>query len=242
MNKKIVRGSLAGVAVIAFAAGGGTFASWTDSGTIDDNHVGAGFLRLDLNGQDGSAVAPLNWGRLAPGMVNVRTVWLASNDGDSVPSAKLKATFYHLDDQENSCSSNSERLADPSDCDGNAADTGELSHILSFQTSYYPGLSEHQCATYPTNPPSSYDGYNAFFPVNQGDLLTAASGAGHTYTLNEMDTTDPLILDPGEGICVGFQADWPQDPSNQVSAPYDNDDVAQGDSMSFDVKFTLEQQ
>ena len=34
MNKKIMRGSLAGVAVIALAAGGSTFASWSDSGNI----------------------------------------------------------------------------------------------------------------------------------------------------------------------------------------------------------------
>lgn len=242
MNKKILKGALAGTAVVALAAGGGTWASWSDFGDVNNNHVGAGFLKLNLNGQDGSsAVAPLNWGRLAPGMVNVRTVWLASNDGDSVPSAHLKATFYNLDDQENNCSSNSERVADANDCDSNAPNSGELSHILNFQTSYYPEVSEDECATYPTNPPGPSNGYNAFFASNQGDLFAAASGAGHTYTLNELDTTNPLVLDPGEGICVGFQAYWPHDPSNQVSAPYNNDDVAQGDSMSFDVRFTLEQ-
>lgn len=241
MNKKIVRGSLAGIAVIAIAAGGGTFASWTDSGSVNDNHVGAGFLRLNLNGQSGG-VAPLNWGRLDPGGVNVRTIWVASDDGGSVPSARLKATFYNLDDQENSCSSDSERRADPNNCDGNAARTGELSHILNVQTSYYPEASEAQCATYPTNPPGASDGYDVFFASLQGDLFDAASGAGHTYTLHEKDTTIPLILQPGDGICVGFRAHWPANPSAQVTAPYDNDDVAQGDSMSFDVKFTLEQQ
>jgi hypothetical protein len=233
---------VAGVAAIAIAAGGATMSAFTDSGDINGNTVGAGFLRLNLNGQNNhTAVAPINWGRLAPGMVNVRTVWLASNDGDSVPSAHLKAKFYNLDDQENGCSSNSERSADTTNCDGNAANSGELSHILNFQTSYYPGLTQDQCATYPTNPPGPSNGYNAFFASNQGDLFQAASGGGHEYTLNEMDTTNPLVLDPGEGICIGFQAYWPHDPSNQVTAPYNNDDVAQGDSFSFDVKFTLEQ-
>jgi predicted ribosomally synthesized peptide with SipW-like signal peptide len=232
-------GAVAGVAAIGLAVGGTTYAAWSDFGDVTGNHVGAGFLKLDLNGQTGdSPVAAINWGKLAPGMVNVRTVWLASNDGHSVPSAHLSATFSNLDDQENGCSSNSERVADPT-CDASAANTGELSHILNFQTSYYPGLTQDQCATYPTNPPGPSNGYNAFFASNQGDLYAAASGAGHTYTLNELDTTNPLVLSPGEGICIGFQAYWPHDPSNQVSAPFNNDDVAQGDSFSFDVRFTL---
>jgi hypothetical protein len=242
MNSKLVKASVAGFAALALAAGGQTWSAFTDSGDINGNSVGAGFLRLNLNGQDGSSVAtPISWGDLAPGMVNVRTVWLASNDGDSVPSAHLKAKFYNLDDQENNCSSNSERAADPNNCDGNAPNSGELSRILNFQTSYYPELTEDECATYPTNPDGPSNGYNAFFASNQGDMFAAASGAGHEYVLNELDTTNPLVLDPGEGICIGFNAYWPHDPSAQVSAPYNNDDVAQGDSFSFDVKFTLEQ-
>lgn len=242
MNKKILKAALAGTAVVALAAGGGTWASWSDFGDVNGNNVGAGFLKLNLNGQDGSsAVAPLSWGRLAPGITNVRTVWLASNDGESVPNAHLKATFTNLDDQENGCSSNSERAVDPDNCDTNGPNSGELSHILNFQTSYYPEVTEDECASYPTNPPGPSNGYNAFFASNQGNLFAAAGGGGHTYVLNELDTTTPLTLSPGEGICIGFSAYWPHDPSNQVSAPYDNDDVAQGDSMSFDVRFTLEQ-
>jgi hypothetical protein len=242
MNHKLLKGAVAGVAAIAIAAGGATMSAFTDSGDINGNTVGAGFLRLNLNGQDGSSVAaPLSWGRLAPGMTSVRTIWLASNDGQSVPKANLKATFYNLDDQENGCSSNSERSADPNNCDGNAAHSGELSHILNFQTSYYPEATADTCATYPTNPPGPSNGFNAFFASGQGNLFAAASGTGHEYTLTEMDSTTPLVLDPGEGICIGFSPYWPHDPSNQVSAPYNNDDVAQGDSFSFDVKFTLEQ-
>ena len=242
MNSKLIKASLAGVAAIGLAATGSTMAAFSDFGNINDNSVGAGFLKLDLNGQTGSTpVTPISWGRLAPGMVNVRTVWLASNDGQSVPSANLAATFNNLDDQENGCgNSNSEHAVDPT-CTDDAPNSGELSHILNFQTSYYPGLTQTQCATYPTNPDGPSNGYNAFFASAQGDLYNAASGAGHTYTLNELDTTTPLVLSPGEGICIGFQAYWPHDPSAQVHAPYNNDDVAQGDSFSFDVKFTLSQ-
>jgi predicted ribosomally synthesized peptide with SipW-like signal peptide len=239
MHRKLLKAGLAGVAALGIAAGGSTFAAWSDFGNVNNNSVGAGHLRLNLNGQTGETPAtPISWGNLAPGMVNVRTVWLASNDGDSVPDGHLKATFSNLVDQENGCASNSENAVD--DCE-NGGTVGELSHILNFQTSYYPEVSEDECATYPTNPPGPSNGYNAFFASGQGDLFAAASGAGNTYQLNEMDTTNPLVLDPGEGICIGFQAYWPGTPSNQVSAPYNDDNIAQGDSFTFDVKFTLEQ-
>jgi predicted ribosomally synthesized peptide with SipW-like signal peptide len=241
MNRRIILGAAAGVAAIALAVGGTTFSAWSDYGDVNGNSVGAGFLKLDLNGQTGdSPVAPINWGKLAPGMVNVRTVWLASNDGQSVPDANISATFNNLVDHENGCSTNSEAAADPS-CGGSDQNSGELSHILNFQTSYYAGLTENECATYPTNPPGPSNGYNAFFASNQGDLYNAASGAGHTYTLDALDTSTPLVLHPGDGICIGFQAYWPHDPSNQVSAPYNDDNVAQGDSFSFDIRFTLSQ-
>src|SRR4051794_31293283 len=64
MNKKIARGSLAGVAVIALLAGGGTFASWSDFDQINGNETAAGHLKLDLNSTGsinnvgGAAMAP----------------------------------------------------------------------------------------------------------------------------------------------------------------------------------------
>ena len=42
MNSKLVKGSLAGVACLALAAGGSTFAAFSDFGTIADNSVQAG--------------------------------------------------------------------------------------------------------------------------------------------------------------------------------------------------------
>ena len=64
MNKKIVRGGLAGVAVLALAAGGSTFASWSDYDQINGNETEAGHLKLDLNSTGsinnvgGNAIAP----------------------------------------------------------------------------------------------------------------------------------------------------------------------------------------
>lgn len=244
MNSKLVKASLAGAAAIALAAGGGTFAAYSDYGSITGNSVGAGFLKLDINGADGSSAAtPISWGKLAPGMVNVRTIWLASNDGQSVPNATLAATFNNLNDQENGCSSQSERDADPNNCDANAPNTGELSHILNFQAGYYPvDTTSDQCKSY-ANQNTPPDNWNAgFFASNQGDLYNVAEGTtGHTYTLTDPTTHNPIVLAPGKGICIGFNAYWPHDPSNQVTAPYNNDNVAQGDSFTFDVKFTLSQ-
>src|SRR5690606_33058049 len=117
------------------------------------------------------------------GMVNVRTVWLASNDGESVPSATLKATFSNLVDHENGCSSQSE--ADLDDCEAGGT-PGELSRILNFQTDYFPELSEQECATWPGSNPPPDNTYHAFFPSQQGNLFQVASGAGSTFELTEM--------------------------------------------------------
>lgn len=241
MNHKLVKASIAGAAVIALAAGGSTYAAWSDFGSVTGNSVGAGFLKLDINGADGSTAAtPISWGKLAPGMVNVRTIWLASNDGQSVPDATLSATFSNLDDQENNCSSASEKVADPT-CSDNAPNSGDLSHILNFQAGYYPvNTTSDQCKAYANQntPPDNWN--EGFFASNQGDLYNVAEGSGHTYQLQHPANT-PIVLAPGDGICIGFNAYWPHDPSNQVTAPYNNDDVAQGDSFTFDVKFTLNQ-
>ncbi|MGH3509180.1 MAG: TasA family protein, partial [Nocardioidaceae bacterium] len=123
MNKKLAKGVLAGVATLALAAGGTTFAAFSDFGNINNNTVGAGFLRLDL-GENGTGNASLDWGQLAPNNIHsTRTIWVASNDGLSVPNANLKVTFHNLSDQENGCSSNGELAADPT-C-GTAGDPGE---------------------------------------------------------------------------------------------------------------------
>lgn len=233
MNKKLVKAALAGVAAIGLIGGGSTLAAWSDFGNIKDNSIGAGFLKLNLNGQTGStAAAPISWGKLAPGMSGQRMIWIASNDGQSVPKGNLSITVSNLQNQENSCSSNSEVVADPG-C-ANAGDQGELSHILNVQSSYYPEIKDaNACATYP-----GQGGYNAFWASNQGDLDTAV---GKTYPLKEPTGNANLVLSPGEGVCVGLSAYWPQNPSNQVSGANADDNVAQGDSLSFDIRFDLTQ-
>ena len=48
MNKHIVKGGLAGVAVLALAAGGSTFASWSDYDVLGGSQAGAEELALNL--------------------------------------------------------------------------------------------------------------------------------------------------------------------------------------------------
>jgi alternate signal-mediated exported protein len=97
-NKKLLGGVVAGLAAIALAAGGGTYSAWSDTGTISGNHAQAGVLKLGLNGADGtSAAEPFKHIHLAPGS-NFHTddIWLATNSGDSTPSATLSVTLENL--------------------------------------------------------------------------------------------------------------------------------------------------
>jgi hypothetical protein len=175
---------------------------------------------------------------LAPGVTGHRTVWVASNDGQSVPNANLALTFHNLADQENDCSSNGERAADPTcDTDG----TGELSKVVNFQTQYYPDVLDPaacQAAAAAYHHPVS-----SIFPADHpGDLFEYATGAGHTYQLKDAAGTAPLVLHPGQGVCIGIDSYWPaNDAAPHQNAAYPVDNAAQGDSLTFDVHFDLTQ-
>ena len=85
MNSKLIKASLAGVAAIAVAAGGNTFATFSDQAVVEDNTSGAGILRLNL---DDPTTLKFSDIRLAPhdgseGPYNYyeHEFFLASNDG-----------------------------------------------------------------------------------------------------------------------------------------------------------------
>jgi hypothetical protein len=239
MNRKLLLGAAAGVAAVALAVGGTTYSAFSDFGDINNNTVGAGFLKLDL-GQNGSGNAALNWGQLAPGNIHAtRTIWVASNDGQSVPDANLSLTFHNLADQENGCASNGEQAADPT-CN-TANDPGELSKVLTFQTQYYPDVLDPAACQAAAG--SYHQPYSSVFASDQpGDLYQYASGTGTKYTLKNAAGTGPLVLKPGQGVCIGIDSYWSHDDAahhNSASAPVDN--AAQGDSLTFDVHFDLTQ-
>jgi hypothetical protein len=252
MNKKILRGSLAGVAVVALVAGGSTFASFSDFGSITGNSAGAGFLKLDL-GTNGTGSAPFDFQKLKPGDYTNRTLWIASNDGQSVPKANLYVTLHNLQDTAAPCSTSLGKAQGETDSgvtgcsiSGNTASgtpsQGNLSRVLTFQGYYYPGITDPAaCAalnngngTYPSNRTS-------FFASARGDMTGIASGAGTKYELMSSGTT-PLVLSPGQAGCIGIGAGWVSgsDPASP-SATHPSDNAAQGDSMTFDARFDLVQ-
>ena len=53
MNSKLIKGSLAGVAALALAAGGTTMAAWSDFG-VESTSAGAGILKLNVSTRDGA--------------------------------------------------------------------------------------------------------------------------------------------------------------------------------------------
>ena len=252
MNSKLVKASLAGAAAIALAAGGSTFAAFSDFGSIAGNSESAGFLKLDL-GVNGTDSAPLSFDRLAPGSYTGRTLWIASNDGQSVPNANLYITLHNLKDTAAPCSTSlgkaqGEMNSSISGClitGNNATGTptqGNLSRVLSFQGYYYPNItSPADCAALPTSSAPYPKDYVSFFSSGRGDLATIASGTGTKYELMK-DSTDPLVLKPGDGGCIGIGAGWVagSDPASP-SPTHPSDNAAQGDSLTFDALFDLVQ-
>ncbi|MFI5312992.1 MAG: SipW-dependent-type signal peptide-containing protein [Candidatus Dormibacteria bacterium] len=237
MNHKILKASLAGGAFVALVAGGTTFAAFSDFGNINNNTVGAGFLKLDLNAGTGSV--PLDFGHLAPNNIHAnRTIWVASNDGQSVPNANLSVTFKNLKNIAAPCNTSLGKASVDPGCTVGAGDTiggtpttGELDKVLNFQTQYYPQFTDPQtcqaaAGTYPQP-------YNSIFPADStGDL---PGYIDTPFQLKQADHTTPLVLKPGQGVCIGIDTYWG---SNNGSVP---DNAAQGDSLTFDVHFDLTQ-
>ena len=241
MNSKLMKAALAGTAAIALAAGGGTFAAFSDFGNITGNTVGAGILKLDVTPNSGGTTQSLNWGSLAPNNLHSqRMVWVASNDGASVPDANLSITFQNLTDSENGCASNGETAADAT-C-ATAGDPGELSKVVTFQTQYYPGITNPATCSDPNSYPG---GAVSIWPSDHpGDLYDVVHNlqfeSGPTYQLKNAANTGPLVLAPGHGVCLGIDTWWaPNDAAVAWGGPVDN--AAQGDSLSFDIHLDLTQ-
>jgi hypothetical protein len=212
MNKKIAQGALAGVAAIALAAGGSTYAGFSDWNSIADNKVDAGILKLTLSGNKGTAIAPLDFGSFTPGRSWIDTIWVASSDAKSVPNAGLSVTVANIRDAENGCAStNGEKAADSS-CD-TAGDAGELSRFLGTDMFVWKPVTAGDCGS-------------AHVPGSDKNIW-------HSTNLFNTQGTTKLIgdLNAGEGYCVEFQEYVHKDVGNQI----------QGDGVKFDLRFDLVQ-
>jgi alternate signal-mediated exported protein len=239
MNHKLLKASLAGAAALAVAAGGTTFAAWSDFSNINDNNVGAGVLKMTLNPLSPNPGNDLTFDdlKLAPGQYYERQVYVATNSGDSTPSAKLFFDVTRMTGAENGCDTNSEAAEDncaapTPDVDGDLLDEATLG-----VASYNPGPG-NVC---------TYDYAAAGTQVTQEstwklkDVL--AQSANHELTT---PTPKPAVwnsalvdntnLAPGEGMCVAIRVALP---NTDNGTPLGN--KAQGDTASFDLRLTVKQ-
>jgi|1186.fasta_scaffold60337_1 hypothetical protein len=203
--KKIVIGAAAmgGAALIAFGASG-TFAAVSDTST-QNLSAGAGTLTVGI---DRPATAPASAGNLAPGG-SVVVPFFVKNTGNNV-TGRVGVALGGVKNQENSCSSVSERTAENGACD-KGDDTGEFSSFATYRVAA-SGASQYQCnADAVTSLPEQ-----AWVP------FTLASGM--------RPSDSPIKLTPGSGQCVLVEIKLPTTADNKV----------QGDSMSFDAVVTLE--
>lgn len=240
MNKKILKGALAGTAVVALAAGGGTWASFSDFGNINGNSVGAGILKLNLNANGGGQVAPLNFGNLAPGQYGSKqAIFLASSDGQSVPTADLYMTIENLKDVDHGCSSNSEAQAEGGACN-NPSDPGELSKVLDMLMHSYAAPDAAACAGYLESTPG---GPGDPGPALNSSILPSRIGNLHDpAAVGKIKISGATPLNPGDGVCVVINSYWPRDKTGGISVnPLPVDNAAQGDSFTMDLRFDLEQ-
>lgn len=222
MNHKLIKASLAGLAAVAVTAGGGTFASWTDT-TSTIAKVGAGQLTISLDDNaTGSTVYNVNDRlSLAPGEGAVRDIYIASVDAESVPDANMFVTVTDLGDYEDGCTSASEApsqalLYPGSDC-SNTTQPGQFSKWVDVMASSSPAPAGGDCSG------GSYDNLTLPGSKKLDDLAgekTAVKNGGSN-----------LVVEPGDGICVRLDFTLP------VGAP----NAVQGDASDFKLVFDLEQ-
>ena len=222
MNSKLIKASVAGAAAIALAAGGTTFAAWSDFG-VESTGAGAGMLKLVVSDRDGSGttIKPFS---LAPGQNKYQEFFLASADAANVPDGILTARIKNLVDTEDGplCTTNSEAVAEGSAVDAAglptqpgvcAADGGELSEEANVQI-----------LTSVPVPDKSYCENTGIYGS------TVPSGTG--LLKNQPAKTFQLgTLEPGDGVCVRMEMSLPTGATN----------ASQGDDAAFDWHFDLVQ-
>lgn len=228
MNNKLVKGSLAGVAALALAAGGSTFAAWSDLGFVNNNKAGAGHLVLNVGKSITSSESML----LAPGENQSIDFYIASNDGHSVPNGELFITLKDLVDHEDGCTSNSEAVAE------NGGDEN-----VPFQPGYDAALACGSNVTGNDNGELSKEARMEIIqygPSANGVCGNPASNSvvQNFATVEGLENTKlPVVqLAPGEGTCVRAIVKLNVDPN-----PAAADNKVQGDSISWNFRFDLEQ-
>jgi hypothetical protein len=227
MNSKLIKASLAGVAAIGLAAGGGTFAAWSDFNLSGVNNAGAGTLSLTVNPNQPADIV-FNPLKMAPGGINgVRNVYVASNDGDSTPSGQLFVSLVDLVGHEDGCDGG--ELGDDSNCaDTAATNPGDFVDDATAQFSSYAVNSPGECT-------EGYAPASKVVTAVHGGSLASIGAWATPWELTGNGTSlggvDRHYLAPGQGLCVSM--------SIGLASAVDN--ASQGDSADFKIRFDLKQ-
>ncbi|WP_380169376.1 SipW-dependent-type signal peptide-containing protein [Jannaschia sp. R86511] len=227
MRSNVLKASLAGVAAVALLAGGTTYASWSDFHVDQGNTVGAGTLTLVAGEQAGNGpTSQFDNVRLAPGEDKDEWVKIVSNNGDSVPNGILSVDVVDYVGTEDGCAGNSEVLLD-ADC-ADLASGGEFDRWARFQVTAFRIADQGQaCSDVVIGDP--------WFNNRAQYTAIARQRMDQAVALDAMDFVDadgdPVVLGPGNALCVGAAAFMPQNATN----------AAQGDSADFSLRFDLVQ-
>lgn len=214
MNK-FTKAGIAGAAALAIAAGGGTYALWSDYVVDGNNNVGADQLQITLAGSpSGGNAAQFDKMNFAPGEgFDQENVITGRIGGEDINVANAYVTFNMLDDAENGCGgTNAEAPVDP-DC-ADADGEGEFSDNAKVTTIN---------VTRTTGNCSNAD----------GTTLNKVVQASDNYTLASIDDQKLLLgeLGDGEKFCVKMVMALPGTAGNAVMT----------DTSSFELRYDLEQ-
>jgi alternate signal-mediated exported protein len=243
MNSKLLKASLAGVAAIAVAAGGSTFASWSDFNDVNNNNVGAGVLKmtLDPNANNPGQDRTFDNLKLAPGQYFENQFYVATNDATSTPKARLFIDIRNIVGTENGCDTNSE-TAEDTNCAG--PNQGDLIDQATLTAASYLPTASGSCNTsaqvLPIRSWKISELVGGTFPMSYlstapteleltGEFQNTSSASvpgGNSGVINKKN------LAPGEGLCVSLTVGLPNAANNNL---------AQGDDLSFDLRFEVRQ-
>ena len=211
MNRKILKAALAGTAVLALAAGGGTWSSWSDWSTVTGSQVGADQLKLVVNE---STSSHFNDMKLAPGLRIDTSYVVANRTGTTIPVADLTLQLTNLVGHEDGCTSTSSEIAVDPDCNDTATPGEFIDEALINVNVTAPTTNSDPCT------------------LNHGSIPGWPQMSLRAF--RDLTATTPVpvgSLGPGQYVCVALAATMPTTASN----------ASQGDSASFDMKFMLNQ-